>query len=159
MRGGGGRLGRGMEEWRKEEGGEASEKARSYEEMGERKRGGVQRERWGGQTEREVRKSGREMVTAWQKNKEKFLFFLGHHVWNSHQNHVSLRENVWTAVRVPTISTFTTFQQHSDSIPDLRRVVWTACNGWIFFPIQAFVPTLHLLNKPCGICWSGFGRR
>lgn len=42
MRGGGGRLGRGMEEWRKEEGGEAREKARSSEETGERKRGGVE---------------------------------------------------------------------------------------------------------------------
>lgn len=65
MRGGGGRLGRGMEEWRKEEGGEAGEKARSYEEMGERKRGGARGETRGKlQTEGEVRKSGREMVTA-----------------------------------------------------------------------------------------------
>lgn len=49
-----------MEEWRKEESGEASEKARRCEEMGERKWGGAN----GEMKEREVRKSGREMVTA-----------------------------------------------------------------------------------------------
>lgn len=54
MRGGGGRLGRGMEEWRKEEGGEAGEKARSYEEMGERKRGGCE-----GRDEGEIANGGR----------------------------------------------------------------------------------------------------
>lgn len=53
-----------------------------------------------------------------------------------------------------TISSLTMFRRHSADRSYKRHVMLG-----FFFPIQAFVPTLHLLNKLCGICWSDFGRR
>lgn len=78
MRGGGGRLGRGMEEWRKEEGGEAGKRARSSEEMGERKR----RERRGGNCKRREkleRVEGKWLLPD-KRLKRNSFFSLDHHI-------------------------------------------------------------------------------